>query len=49
MHFHLDFAGKLAAQVIDVHSRSPVDLGRIFACEEANSQCFFLVAILVVI
>ena len=38
MDFDLDLFRELTAQIIDVDSGSAVDLGRILACKQADSQ-----------
>jgi len=32
VHFHVDFLGKLSAQIIDMHSRASIHMGRKFSC-----------------
>ncbi len=34
MHLDIDLFRQFAAQIVDVHSRTPINLGRIFACEK---------------
>ena len=42
MHLNFNLFGQLAAQIIDMHPGAAVHLGRVFAREQSNSQCFGL-------